>query len=40
VAPGEHGGPARRYLDVENALRCLAPGGTCPLPGGLEAASA
>jgi len=39
-SPGGKGDPARRCLHGLGFMRRLAPGGTRPLPGGLEAGSA
>jgi len=39
-APGGVNCPAKRCLQFLVVLRRLAPGGTCPLPGDLEAAKA
>jgi len=40
AAPGDEGGSVRRCRQHWRFLRCLAPGGTRPPPGGLEADSA
>ncbi|QCE10528.1 hypothetical protein DEO72_LG10g1758 [Vigna unguiculata] len=37
MAPGGSGSIARRWQLCMRISRRLAPGGTCPLPGGLEA---
>jgi len=37
MVPGDSGLTARRWLLCLSILRRLAPGGTCPPPGGLEA---
>jgi len=39
-APGGVNCPARQCLQLLVVLRCLALGGTCPPPDGLEAANA
>jgi len=37
MAPSDKGGPARQYLQRQCTLRHLAPDGTCPPLGGLQA---
>jgi len=40
LVPSGSGITTRRYLQDSRFFRRLAPGGTCPPPGSLEAASA